>query len=120
MSMWMILRGRSIDRFAAGSLIGRLCSTDQARKPGLTTVDAIHAIHSRTANGKPPPELPEGQARSILSDEGLPVEIARSLTRSAFEGDDRASVISQRWFIAEIFSHPEDIVRPVDQRLLAH
>jgi len=56
----------------------------------------------------------------ILSDEGLPVEIGRSLTRSAFEGDDRASVISQRWFMAEIFSHPEDIVRPVDQRLLAH
>jgi hypothetical protein len=72
----------------------------------MTTVDAIRAVHPRTANREPPSKLPEGHAGPILSDERLPLEIGQLLTDITFDADDSSSIISQGWFIAGIFSHP--------------
>lgn len=105
MSIWMILRGRSVggSRRDQSSRIFRI--RVEAGKASLAAIDAIDAIHTRATDGEPTSKLPEGQSGPVLLDQGLPIKIASPITGIAFDGNYGVPIVSQCCVIAGIFSH---------------
>ena len=90
--------------FPVGCLQGH-SRVDQTWKPGLASVDPIEANHSRTTNGDASSKLLEAEARSVLLDQCLAVEIGAAIACEAFNGNNRIAEFADGQLAIGIFSH---------------